>query len=143
MKKNGFTLIELLAVIVILAIIALIATPIIMGVIENVQKNAAIRSAERYIDAVEYTVMNERLNGTVLEDGLYSVEENGNIKKDDNEFVVDVNGDIPEHGSTIVLEEGKVVAELTDNAASRTSLIVGIYKISHNENNELVAEVNS
>ena len=35
MKKKGFTLIELLAVIVILAIIALIATPTILGVIER------------------------------------------------------------------------------------------------------------
>ena len=34
-KKNGFTLIELLAVIIVLAIIALIATPIIFNVIEN------------------------------------------------------------------------------------------------------------
>ena len=33
MKEKGFTLIELLAVIVILAIIALIATPIILGII--------------------------------------------------------------------------------------------------------------
>ena len=32
-KNNGFTLIELLAVIVILAIIALIATPIILGIV--------------------------------------------------------------------------------------------------------------
>ena len=34
-KKIGFTLIELLAVIIVLAIIALIATPIIFNVIEN------------------------------------------------------------------------------------------------------------
>ena len=33
MKSKGFTLIELLAVIVILAVIALIATPLIMGTI--------------------------------------------------------------------------------------------------------------
>ena len=33
MRKSGFTLIELLAVIVILAIIALIATPIILGIV--------------------------------------------------------------------------------------------------------------
>ena len=38
--KKGFTLIELLAVIVILAIIALIATPIILGVINDAKKNA-------------------------------------------------------------------------------------------------------
>ena len=35
MKKRGFTLIELLAVIVILSIIALIATPIILNVISD------------------------------------------------------------------------------------------------------------
>ena len=40
MNKKGFTLIELLAVIVILAIIALIATPIILGVIDNARKNS-------------------------------------------------------------------------------------------------------
>ncbi len=38
--KKGFTLIELLAVIVILSIIALIATPMILGVIETTKKGA-------------------------------------------------------------------------------------------------------
>lgn len=46
MKNKGFTLIELLAVIVILAIIALIATPIILGIIEDSRKSAADRTAE-------------------------------------------------------------------------------------------------
>ena len=50
MKKNGFTLIELLAVIVILAVIALIATPTILGVIDNAKKGAAKSSALGYID---------------------------------------------------------------------------------------------
>ena len=40
-KKNGFTLIELLAVIVILAIIALIATPIILNLINKARQGAA------------------------------------------------------------------------------------------------------
>ena len=40
MRKKGFTLIELLAVIVILAVIALIATPLIMGTITKAKKNA-------------------------------------------------------------------------------------------------------
>ncbi len=35
MKRKGFTLIELLAVIVVLAIIALISTPIVMNTIKN------------------------------------------------------------------------------------------------------------
>ena len=58
MKQNnkGFTLIELLAVIVILAVIALIATPIIMGVIEDARKQADKDSAYGYIKAVEQTI---------------------------------------------------------------------------------------
>lgn len=52
--KKGFTLIELLAVIVILAIIALIATPIILGIINDARTEAKERSAELVYTGVEY-----------------------------------------------------------------------------------------
>ena len=54
MNNKGFTLIELLAVIVILAIIALIATPIIIGIIKEARKNAQERSAELVYAGVQY-----------------------------------------------------------------------------------------
>ena len=44
--KKGFTLIELLAVIVILAIIALIATPIVLGIINEARDNSRKRTLE-------------------------------------------------------------------------------------------------
>ena len=53
MKKQGFTLIELLAVIVILAVIALIATPLITNTINNARKNADRESARSYVSTVE------------------------------------------------------------------------------------------
>ena len=53
MNKKGFTLIELLAIIVILAVIALISTPIITDTIANVRKNADKQSATSYIDTIE------------------------------------------------------------------------------------------
>ncbi len=53
MKNKGFTLIELLAVIVILAIIALIATPIILGIIEDSRKSAIDRTAELVASEVQ------------------------------------------------------------------------------------------
>ena len=53
MKSKGFTLIELLAVIVILAIIALIATPIVLGIIEDSKQNTNRVSAQYIVDAVE------------------------------------------------------------------------------------------
>ncbi len=42
---NAFTLIELLAVIIILAIVALIATPIILDVVEDARKSAGLSEA--------------------------------------------------------------------------------------------------
>lgn len=51
--KKGFTLIELLAVIVILAIIALIATPIILGIINDARDSARERTAELIAKEVE------------------------------------------------------------------------------------------
>ena len=51
--KKGFTLIELLAVIVILAIIALIATPIVLSIINDSKESATLRSAQFYLDGVE------------------------------------------------------------------------------------------
>ena len=53
MKKNGFTLIELLAVIIILAVIALIATPIVLNVVDNAKKSAAESSVAGYADAIK------------------------------------------------------------------------------------------
>lgn len=53
MKNKGFTLIELLAVIVILAIIALIATPIILNIINEARVEGRKRSAEAVGYAVE------------------------------------------------------------------------------------------
>ena len=46
MNKKGFTLIELLAVIVILAVIALIVTPIVTGIIRSAKEQANARSLE-------------------------------------------------------------------------------------------------
>ena len=53
MKKRGFTLIELLAVIVVLAIIALIATPLVLNTIEDARKGSAKSSGYTYIRELE------------------------------------------------------------------------------------------
>jgi type IV pilus assembly protein PilA len=55
--KKGFTLIELLAVIVILAVIALIATPIILGIIEDTKKQAFEIEAKNVEQAAEYYLL--------------------------------------------------------------------------------------
>ena len=74
-KKIGFTLIELLAVIIVLAIIALIATPIIFNVIENAKLKSLENSCYGVIDAVRTKYAEGLLNSV---DG--TVKLNGDIK---------------------------------------------------------------
>ena len=62
--RKGFTLIELLAVIVILAIIALIATPIILGIINDARKESQERSIELYASAAKNAIAKYQLNNT-------------------------------------------------------------------------------
>lgn len=63
MRKKGFTLIELLAVIVILAVIALIATPIILNIIEKARKSAFKDSAYGIKATVESKAMESVIEG--------------------------------------------------------------------------------
>ena len=102
MNKKGFTLIELLAVIVRLAIIALIATPTILGVIETAKKGAAESSALGYIDAVEKQVMINEVDttSTKFKDRAYSVEELKTLG-------ISVKGSNPSNG-VVVIQKGIV-----------------------------------
>jgi len=52
-NKKGFTLVELLAVVVILALIALIASPIILNIIENSRKSSFASSMDGAVRAIE------------------------------------------------------------------------------------------
>ena len=51
-SKNAFTLIELLAVIIILAIVALIATPIILDVVEDARISAGKSEAQMILGGI-------------------------------------------------------------------------------------------
>ena len=90
-KNKGFTLVELLAVIVILALIALIATPIILNVINDAKKQAAKDSAYGYMDAVEKYIVSSELEDKSIKDRTYSVEE---LNKK-----ISVKGSTPDNGN--------------------------------------------
>ncbi|MBP3461712.1 MAG: hypothetical protein J6K21_04810, partial [Bacilli bacterium] len=65
---------ELLTVIVILAVIALIATPIILNIINDARKSAAIDSIFGYVEAVEnYQTLQMLKNEDGLVKGKYNV----------------------------------------------------------------------
>ena len=97
MKKKGFTLIELLAVIVVLAIIALIATPIVLNLINNARVGAAEQSATGYVKAVENAIMKDMLNDKNIPDGKYKY----------NYLTADINGTVPTSGNYRV-KNGKI-----------------------------------
>ena len=103
-KKIGFTLIELLAVIIVLAIIALIATPIIFNVIENAKLKSLENSCYGVIDAVR----------TKYAEGLLNLNKinNGNL----NELTV--SGEKPMAGTWTI--------DNTKNSDERGIKIVGV-----------------
>ena len=100
MSNKGFTLIELLAVIVILAIIALIATPIILGIINNAKKESQERSIELYATAVKNGIALSQLKeGKSIPSGKYTSET--------LPFEVEYDGDI-ECSTIEIYEDGTI-----------------------------------
>ncbi|MDO4963711.1 MAG: hypothetical protein Q4E75_06440, partial [bacterium] len=100
--------IELLAVIVILAIIALIAVPIIIDIIEDSKKEALKRSAENYLKAVELAIAKENLNGEFNPNSC--TIESGITRCDGKTLNVSVDGELPDSG-TIILTDGIIVRD--------------------------------
>jgi len=131
MKKRGFTLIELLAVIVVLAIIALIATPIVMNVIENVQKGAAERSYENVIKAAELYFYNKRLDGEV-DNVNFQCWDGGCVNGSGD--ALEISGTVPQSGTISIDKEGIVTLTaivINNYMCSETSGKVECEKTEH------------
>jgi len=75
-NKKGFTLVELLATIVVLGIVAAIATPAVLGVIEKSKKNAMVANARQMISAAK-TYVNENPETTATEVTLATLVTDG------------------------------------------------------------------
>jgi len=108
MNKKGFTLIELLAVIVILAIIALITAPIILGVIENARKDSAKDKAWGTINAVELAYTQDQVKDSSYILGT-PVTFN-NKKASVGSVQVKASGELPESGTVTIREDGSIIA---------------------------------
>ena len=100
-------MVELLAVIVILGIIALIAVPLILNVIEESRLSSLKLSTKNYIRAVETAIVAQRVDNKV-KDGLYTIDKKGKvITLDGYNINIDFDGNSIESGM-LLIEEGKV-----------------------------------
>ena len=131
-NKKGFTLIELLAVIVVLAIIALIATPIVMNTIKNAKKGAAERTADNYIKQVETAVAEAKLGNNSIPNGTYNIQPDGNLcpasgcgENDKDKITIDMSGNKPTSG-TVKISNGGV-------SQDGTKLVVGDYNVKYKD----------
>lgn len=130
--KKGFTLVELLAVIVILAVIALIATPVVLSMIESSRKGAAESSTLNYVEQVEKQIVTKSINATdnTNYDGRYTVIGN-TMTKNDALVELDLKGDkVDVRASNEVLVDKGIVKE--------AYLKFGTYYITYiNDNNNV------
>ena len=119
-NKKGFTLVELLAVIVILAIIALIATPIILNVIDDAKTNAAKNSAYGYIDALEKANAQDMLSSESINvlSGDYTISD-GALTHGESAVTVKFKGTKPTSG-TLTYAEGKLSSGSTITVDGKT-----------------------
>ena len=158
-KKIGFTLIELLAVIIVLAIIALIATPIIFNVIENAKIKSLENSCYGVIDAVRTKYaegllnLNKITNGNVNEltvsgekpiDGTWTIDnskdsEQRGIKIDNVRF-----SSMKDYACSNDLETGKVSCKKTykDNSSANTPILFkNMVPIKYENNKWIIADL--
>ena len=110
-KKNGFTLIELLAVIVILAIITLMATPIIMNIIDASRGGVYDRQRDMVADAAELYYFSH--GDKLIWDGNTSYVELGTLKST-NYLRAKIlnplnNEEIPDETKVLIYKEGEEI----------------------------------
>ena len=130
MKVRGFTLVELLTVIVILAIVSLIAIPMVVNIIEDTSISAAKTSVENYIKAVNsYVILSQSdMNLTAIKNGnTYNVNTTttvDNVVYRSMNDLVDINGSKPTGISDYVTidENGKV----TDASITMSGYVVTV-----------------
>lgn len=137
MKNNmkGFTLVELLAVIVILAIIALVTTPVILGVIENSRKDAAADKAWGTIEAVKLAYTQAQMKSEFV-----STSNSVDFSKSSDQWTiggtdvkVSISGDQP--------TEGTVTIDTSTGNGTCSGLKFGDYKCSNTTDaNKMVCE---
>ena len=144
-RYQGFTLIELLAVIVILAVIALIATPLIMNVINDAKKGASRDAGYNVIKAGELRAATEGIAGA---NPPYHYDETSNLDMKGTvptKFTLDINEDMDTqlrawlNGYCVVKEYGNETVTIDESKTSEAECVTGGSSITKKyENGEVI-----
>ena len=92
--KRGFTLIELLAVIVILAIISLIAVPIVINIINGSKYESQKRSIDHYAEALKQSAADYQLKNNKKVEGKFNTIDGKTLTREDITLNVDYKGNV-------------------------------------------------
>ena len=115
MKNKGFTLAELLGVIAILAVIAIITTPVIFGVVDNSRKNAFTRSVEEMKNVAVMDYNEYARSGEII----YNYSDNNLVCpgcEAGADLELDFTGEIEDGSGTITVKDGEVISLSIENS---------------------------
>lgn len=132
-NNKGFTLIELLAVIIILAIIALITTPIILNVVNKARQDAAKDKAWGTIEAFRVAYAQDQADNETLIAFPYTSEfmkdaTTGKWSAKVGETQIKMSGEVPQGGTVTITEEGLITCE---------NLMFGAYRCTTEDGNTM------
>ncbi len=105
MKKKGFTLVELLAIIVIIGIIALVATPILLKLIREAKKQAFLDTSYGIVESGYNYYSTKALKGE-------TIKTKETIKFPEIKDTIKVKGKLPDSGTLEISEKGNVAIAL-------------------------------
>lgn len=104
-----------------------------MNTIERSKKGAAERSAENYMEAVNTTVMREKVKHNDVVDGVYNIQSDGSLClsgttcTEETAIKIEGSGDMPSSGS-LVIQDGIVVGT---NGTTTTNMQIKDYIVSY------------
>ncbi len=131
MKRKGFTLIELLAVIVVLAVIAIITTPVILGVIEKSKKESYRNSIYGIMESANIYLANHLTNIGKTKEIAFTC--NGiNCSNEEGESL-DFKGTVPKSGTFYLNGAGEVTVESVYNGKYYANTVDDKVKITEED----------
>ena len=113
MKRKGFTLIELLGVIVVLAVIAIITTPVILGVIEKSKKESYRNSIYGIMESANIYLANHLTSIGKTKEIAFTC--NGINCSNEEGDSLDFKGTVPKSGTFYLNGTGEVTVESVYN----------------------------